>query len=111
MNQFENENVDIKDKEISNKSKKPLLFVSIGSVVAMFLFSTLFSLSAIGLLSLILIPALFAFPIMKGSPKLVIIPSAVFLLSVCIISFMSMELYLIPLFLLNLTLKMNLVIR
>lgn len=66
MNQSDNENMN------------PILFMSIGSIAAIVLFLTLNSLSVLSVLGLLLIPILFAYPIIKEDPKLLFIEQSGF---------------------------------
>ena len=96
MNQPENENSNINNMNTSNKNIKSILFMSIGSVVASF---GIVMINVLSVFSLLLIPALFAFPIIIKEPKLLLIPSVFFLL-VIIIFYGFIFPYIIPLLIL-----------
>lgn len=77
MNQTDNETMNQNNTEVPKKSYKPILFMSIGSVAAIALFLTLNSVSVLSVLGVLLIPVLFAYPIISQKPRLLLIPCAV----------------------------------
>ena len=72
----------IKSENENMSNTKSILFMSIGSVVASF---GIIWISMFSIISFVLIPALFAFPIVKKKKKLLFIPSVVFLIEIIVV--------------------------
>jgi|GEM_PF-2722055 len=98
MSQYDIENIDSGDMRLSEKIKKQILtwqilLMSLVSVVAALLFMDLLdgglNLGQISLLSVILIPTLFALPIIVKKSKLLLIPCVILPLVVTIVCFIA----------------------
>jgi len=94
MDKTDVENTSLRNTEVADKDKKSILikqilFMSLGSVVGVLLFTDIhFSVidaGRVSLLSTLLIPALFAYPIIARKFKLFFIPCVIFPITVSII--------------------------